>query len=346
MKASQFKIFEKMKEKLHIKVVCFVIAVFLYIFHQMSILEKKSFVIPLDVIENGSVVNVGEIPSAITVTVRATAEDLSHITSSEMKSYLRLDNIEDKGSYELPVNVIISNRLKEIDPLEIEVRPQTVKVTVDKRAVKYLPLEATIVGQVASGYKIENISISPSTIEVRGPETAVNASDVIYTTKVNVSNASKDFAVEADYLEIDKRLILENKGPYRVTMKVVPIPFKKEYNNIIVKPVNLDENLILESTYMEIDVVLGGDMPVLQNYKLPDNAIYVDLRTIKEAGIYDLPVSVKLPGNISVEDMSSDRVKVTVSSGKVEENIIEDNTTEKNNMEESPRKEELDLNQE
>mgnify|MGYP006366726287 CR=1 FL=1 len=156
------QLIDKLRENFHIKAICLVIAIFIYIFHQVSIVESKTLVIPLTVVDNAAVMNVGEIPSAITVKVRTGENNISHILNSDIKAIVNLDNIEFPGNYDIPVSINISNKLKEMDPLEISIKPEVVNVTVDQKAVKYVSVQPTIVGEVARGYEISKIEVEPA----------------------------------------------------------------------------------------------------------------------------------------------------------------------------------------
>ena len=65
------QLIEKILNKWPAKIICFLLAIFLYVFHQVSLVEKKSFVVPLRVTENGMVSHVSQIPSSVSVVVRA-----------------------------------------------------------------------------------------------------------------------------------------------------------------------------------------------------------------------------------------------------------------------------------
>ena len=65
MKVSQLT--EKLRYNITAKIFCLIIAIFLYLFHHMSLLDSKTFTIPLRVQENGIVMNVGDTPKYVNV---------------------------------------------------------------------------------------------------------------------------------------------------------------------------------------------------------------------------------------------------------------------------------------
>ena len=48
---------DKILDKWPAKVICLVIAIFLYFFHQASLIDSKTVVVPLQIIENGIVMH-------------------------------------------------------------------------------------------------------------------------------------------------------------------------------------------------------------------------------------------------------------------------------------------------
>ncbi len=64
------------------KVVSLFIAILLYIFYNASQIDKKTFVVPLKIEENGIVMHVGSVPNYITVVVRTNDTIMNMINSS------------------------------------------------------------------------------------------------------------------------------------------------------------------------------------------------------------------------------------------------------------------------
>lgn len=306
------QLIDKLRENFHIKAICLVIAIFIYIFHQVSIVESKTLVIPLTVVENGAVMNVGEIPSAITVKVRTGANNISHILNSDIKAIVNLDNIEFPGNYDIPVSINISNKLKEMDPLEISIKPEVVNVTVDRKAVKYVSVQPTIVGEVARGYEISKIEVEPAFVQVRGPESVLKYVDTITTTSVNVSNAKTNFSTSAENLQLNQKYSIMFKGEYKVTISIAPLPFEKEYENVPIDVVNLNSNLKVSNKIGSANFVLMGDMPKLESYIPDKNFVYVDLSKIHEPGEYETPVLIKNNTKFEIKNLSVSNVKINV----------------------------------
>ena len=87
------RLLDKVLNKWPAKVVCLVIAIFLYFFHQASMIDSKTFVVPLQIIEDGMVMPVGNTPGSVSVVVRAGEEVIKAVLPSDISASVSLDSI-------------------------------------------------------------------------------------------------------------------------------------------------------------------------------------------------------------------------------------------------------------
>ena len=149
------RLLDKILDKWPAKVVCLIIAIFLYFFHQASLIDSKTIVVPLQIIENGIVMQIGNAPKSVSVIIRADEETIKSVMPSDISASICLDDITQKGTYKLPVKINISESLMEYDPFEIKMKDDTVTISVDRKAIKYVPIVPSVIGEVANGYEIE-----------------------------------------------------------------------------------------------------------------------------------------------------------------------------------------------
>ena len=119
-----------------IKVICFMVAIVIYIFHQVSMLDRKVISIPLEIKSEGALLPVSDYPSHIKVAVRAEPSDIHLVTSGGIKAVLNLTNYAKAGSYVVPVEISLSNLLRTIDPLEVTVKPDKIFVSLEEKVNK------------------------------------------------------------------------------------------------------------------------------------------------------------------------------------------------------------------
>ena len=303
---------DKLFDKWPAKVICFIIAVFLYFFHQASLVETKTFVLPLEVIENGMVMHLGNIPKSVSVVVRADENNIKAILPTDMQATISLDSITEKGTYTLPVNIFLSDTIKEMDPLEVKLKDEAVTVQVDTKSFKYVPILPSVIGEVSHGYEIQNISMNPSTVEIFGPTTIVNATEQIYSTRVNVSNAEINFATEVSYQNINYLLTVVDEGPFKATVSIVPKIMERDFTNLEVEVLNLLPGLELQEELPSVSVKLSGAMSFLENYSVSKHSVILNLHEITEPGTYEIPLRYIFPANIQLLEKSDEELTVTI----------------------------------
>ena len=303
---------DKVLDKWPAKVVCLVIAIFLYFFHQASLIESKTFVVPLQIIEDGIVMHMGNAPSSVAVVVKAGEENIKTVLPSDISASVSLDSITEKGTYRLPVKITLSESLMTYDPFEVKLKDDTVTIDVDRKAIKYVPIVPSVVGEVAHGYEIDSISMNPSTVEISGPETVVNATEQVFSTRLNVSNAEINFSTETSFQQLNKLLTIIDEGPFKAEVTIKPKQMERLFEQVPVEILNLAENLELKESLPLVSLKISGSMPVLENYILSKHAVQINMREITEPGTYELPVRYVLPSNLQLIEKSDEEMTFTL----------------------------------
>ncbi len=306
------RLLDKILDKWPAKIICLVIAIFLYFFHQASLIDSKTLVVPLQIIENGMVMHMGDTPSSVSVVVRAGNEAIKTIQPADITASINLNTITEKGNYKLPVKITLSEDLMAYDPFEVRLKENYITVSVDKKAIKYIPIVPSIVGEVAHGYEIDTITINPSTVEIVGPQTIVNATQEIYSTRINVSNAETNFSTETSYQQVNKLLTVLDEGDFKAEVTVKPIVMERTFDDIEIEIINLDKKLEVKEPLPAISIKLSGNMPVLENYILSKHTVQLNMHEVTEPGTYELPLRYVLPANLQLIEKSDEEISVTV----------------------------------
>ena len=319
MKANQLA--EKIFKNWPVKLICFVLAILLYVFHRSAMVDKRSFVLPLEVVQDGIVMPVGNYPKNVTVIVRANTEEITSVHASQITAYVNINNISKGGEYTLPVNVSITDDLMRYDPFEIKVKPETIKLDVEKKSKKFVQIKPSIVGEPAHGYFISDITVEPSYITMSGPESLLAEIEELKTDAVDIDKMTTDLVIDAECMELNKVIHIDNEGPYEVTVKIEPQLMEKSFDNLRIQAVSLPEGFELVSSLPTTGLMLQGIMPMLENFNLNAYSVQVDLSSIKEAGIFELPVRYIYPSYFKLVRKNVDKVKVEVR--KIE-NAVDD----------------------
>ena len=316
---SKRSLIERMLDKWPAKIICLIISIFLYIFHQTSIIDKRNIVVPLKIVENGLVMHVGKVPSTVSVVVRGNDSDVKSVVPSDFEATVNLDEITEKGDYLIPVKSSLSEKLMEFDPFEVKLKNHQVEVSVDLKDIKYVELVPSVVGEVAHGYTISSIEMNPSFIEISGAKSILDKISHIDTTKINVSNAKNTFSTDCEFLQVSKNFTIEDINPAKATVIITPLEYEKQFENNSVQILNLDDNFEIVSNLPKINVTLKGTMPDLEPYEPGKSFVQLDCSLIKSEGIYSIPVKINYPKKFQLLSKSFDTINLKIKIKRIDE---------------------------
>ena len=316
---SKRSLIERMLDKWPAKIICLIISIFLYIFHQTSIIDKRNIVVPLKIVENGLVMHVGKVPSTVSVVVRGNDSDVKSVVPSDFEATVNLDEITEKGDYLIPVKISLSEKRMEFDPFEVKLKNHQVEVSVDLKDIKYVELVPSVVGEVAHGYTISSIEMNPSFIEISGAKSILDKISHIDTTKINVSNAKNTFSTDCEFLQVSKNFTIEDINPAKATVIITPLEYEKQFENNSVQILNLDDNFEIVSNLPKINVTLKGTMPDLEPYEPGKNFVQLDCSLIKSEGIYSIPVKINYPKKFQLLSKSFDTINLKIKIKRIDE---------------------------
>lgn len=316
---SKRSLIERLLDKWPAKIICLIISIFLYIFHQTSVIDKRNIAVPLKIVENGLVMHVGKVPSSISVVVRGNNSDIKSVVPSDFEATVTLDDITEKGDYIVPVKISLSEKLMEFDPFEVKLKKQQIEISVDLKEIKYVELVPSVVGEVAHGYTISSIEMTPSFVEISGAKSLLDKVSYINTTKINVSNAKNTFSSECNFIQVSKNIKIEDADSAKATVIISALEYEKKFENNNVKIVNLDDEFEIVSNIPKVNIILKGPMPELETYE-PDNGfVQIDCSSVKNEGIYSLPVKINYPKNFKLISKSFDKINLKVSKNEIEQ---------------------------
>lgn len=238
-------------------------------------------------------------------------QDLSKLTNSNVVITVDLGEITEPGewklryNYQLPETVNASN-------ITIEARSSfTVALKVDELATRQVPVQASFEGAVAEGYMAEPIELDRETIEISGPQEAVNL--VSYAKVVlERTNLSKSVSDSLSYTLMDKNdEPVENE---EIHCNVDKINVLMQVNMVKVVPLTVSiiegGGASADHAVVNIDpstVTIKGDAAELEGL----NSISlgtVDISSIEER--YTQNFHVIIPDNM--ENLTGDNADVTV----------------------------------
>ena len=200
-------------------------------------------------------------------------------------------------------------------PIEgITVTPSTVFVNqpISQRGgYRNVVVKVTSTGQVASGYRVTNISVFPPTVTVfsANPSLVDRLPGFVENIPVDLSGVKDDLEVRLS-LNLPDGVEVVGEQTVLVQVGVAAIEGSVTLNNLPVEVTGLPENLLARISPREVDVIVSGPLPLLDKLKETDVRVWLDLSETGE-GTYQLAPRVEirideleiesiLPGSIEV----------------------------------------------
>ncbi len=278
-----------------------------------ELLEQENKV--YEVLDNTDTVN---------VSVTAPSSVLSQINENDIVVSADVSRLTDIST--IPIEVEVSN----LNVISTSTSREVVRLNVEDKASKYVPLTYSTEGEVAEGYMIGNVTMDQNMIEISGPQSAVNE---VRSAKVNVNvtNASSSLSAnmeihlyDQDGNEMTQESIRKQTSYVRVSVEVLltkNVPIYVYYSGA-----PADGCL----TTGEIDTDPGSVMVAgtatslagISEISIPKELI--DITGAEEDVVAEIDVRELLPDNVRLADSGSDgKVTVTIHVEKESEKRLD-----------------------
>ncbi|MCQ2584868.1 MAG: CdaR family protein [Treponema sp.] len=300
-----------------IKILCFVIALLLYLFYQISLVESQTIVVPLKLKQEGGVELVSSIQHSVKVSVKS--KDSTSVHPEDFSAVLDLDYLTESGTYNIPVTFTVSDHLIATDPVEIKIKPESVNVHVERKVSAGAVISVPTVGEVEYGYQVKDITVEPDTVGFFGPESIVKGTKDLSTAPVSLKGLTQTQDFIVNLYDPNKRLTVDRMNDYKVTVVVEPVISEKTVNGIMPFYQNLSDKLVLESPLTDITVKVQGPLLSVENITSDAFSFKIDLSTYLEPGEYEIPVVIDYIENVEIIEQTDAVWKIILSEKPEEE---------------------------
>ena len=271
----------------------------------------------------------------LTVNLRLTGSRtaLANITSSvseNVTATIDVSSVNEAGSYELPVKVNVKNTLAAGSVAVENKNALTLTVSVSTMLEKTLEVRTAFTGSVPEGYRSNTAEITPSTIQIQGPESLVSQ---IQYARVNIDGQglTKTFSgdlsfdyVTAEGQKVVSADIVSNVDTVNVILPIVktldvPLDVEFAYGGGITKE-NFDRYVTY--TIEPASIQVSGDeadVDPLESMSIKLGTV-IDLASFAESQTYQIPIALD-PG--LTNDSGISQATVTVKISGLETKVLE-----------------------
>ena len=172
------------------------------------------------------------------------------------------------------------------------------------------PVNPSISGNVAAGYRAAAVEVDPPFVNVRGPVDVLQSISTLTTDTIPVDNAQSDVQRSVK-LRLPEGATVDGSDEVVVRVRIEPAQGQRNFD-IAVQTAGLNDGLVASVAPEGVTVTLAGPLPVLD--ALAGDAIIarLDLSDLSP-GTYRLSPKIELPSNVQLVGFAPPEIQVTVS---------------------------------
>jgi YbbR domain-containing protein len=283
----------------HVKILSVALAIILFVFHRMSLLEDRFFSAPLQVETNGNLVPASSYPRMVRISLRGEPNSINPIQEDDIEPYLDLTKYTAEGTYRAPVQVRKKGTALGVDPLEISVDPPEVSIELDQKISKYVPLTPSFQGYLAGGYEM-TYTLTPSQVVAEGPLRLMSGLSELSTEFIELDGRSDDFTAAVRIMNRDPLLVIRGDGITEFRGRIRKSIMIRSFENVPIGIRGLSEDLEGAPVVETGNIRLEGPQSELEVFEPGTGILYLDCSQITESGDYSLPVQVDIPPSFTL----------------------------------------------
>jgi len=197
---------------------------------------------------------------------------------------------------------------------DVTAEPRVVNVTLPvEQQPGYLDLPVVVQtrGKPAEGYWLQNVSVEPAVVTLKGSPAALKSlPGYVETAVLDLTGADKDI-VERLALVLPRNVSVVNSKSVKVEVKIMPIEGGKTIERVP-QVQGLNEGLALRAPLNPITIVLSGPLPKLSKLGAAEVSVVVDFSNITAPGVYTIKPVVVVPQGVTVQSVVPSEINVEV----------------------------------
>lgn len=291
------QLFEKAIEDWPVKAICFVMAIFIYIFNQQSGMFSRTIKTNVVVGSESGFRPAEAFNTNVSISVRGKSGSIEALSKNDFEAYLDFSYVAKDGKYDFPVLLRLGPNVVSINPLEIKVSPEKISLRVEEEVAGFAKIEPLLKGDVPHGYKVESVSLEPEQVKILGARSLVENCKILQTSNIVLSNARTSFSGTAAIEKLKKNITLDS-DKVSFTVKIVQVTEKRSLENVKINSLNLNPNLEISKMANFVSIPVEGNLLDLENFTDFSSVCQADFSQITEPGTFDIKLIYRLPNGI------------------------------------------------
>lgn len=288
---NKFRFFRIISKNFTLKLISLILAILLWDNIQTSINRDLALKLPLEFKNLPVNYIVTDAPKTITV-VFSSEGYIDANLSMTTKAVIDMKNIS------LGVNQIYISKSSIKAPSKLKIKkitPRMVKIRIDEKKVKTIPIKPVIVGAAAKGFFLSDYWTVPKTVRISGPAAEVTKINYIRTEPVNISQMDETISKIVGLEVEDKPHIeVQLKKPVKIVLSVI----EKQIEKTITKSIEGYNKKIYTLEPDNVDISISGKYRIIKNINAKDISVFVKIKSTRLRGkaniLYTVPKGVEV----------------------------------------------------
>lgn len=234
--------------------------------------------------------------------------------ATRARMVVSLDGVRESINESLPIQ-ILDGQNKVLKGLTVNPEAVRVNVPISPQAgYRDVAVKVIVQGQVAAGYRLENIRVFPPVITVSSsdPELVNQLPGVVETQPLDLQDRKEDITTRLS-LDLPADITIVGAQTVQVQVSISPIQTSLTLLNQPINVNGLSEGLSAQVFPQTVDVIVSGPLPVLDALASQNITVSVDATGLAP-GTYQLTPEVKVSvDNVLVESILPGTVEVVIS---------------------------------
>lgn len=288
------------------------------------VMTKKFKDIPVNILngnlleQQGQVYEVLNNSNMISITVKAKRSVIEALDSSDF--YATADFAERISSNSIPVKVAATKLSDKIT--DIELLNNTVKILIEPKQTKEIPVELQLQGTPAEGFAVGSTNVNPSTITISGPNSEVSQVEKVVVS-ADVKGINKDYEIiltgslcNANNEPVDERRLSKSVEQYQVNIELLHT--KSVDLDLSVQGEVAEGYRYSDMEYTPTTITIAGpesELEAVRTIQIPSTEL--DITGLSENVTRTIDITKYLPGSLKLVNSNEKNIKVLLHVEKL-----------------------------
>ena len=200
---------------------------------------------------------------------------------------------------------------------DVNLQPQTAHITLpisQQSGYRDMAVKVVVHGQVANGYRLDNISVFPPVVTVYSSDPALVSAlpGVVETQPLNLQNMSNNISTQLG-LNLPSNVSVIGDPNVSIQADISAIESSLTLSGENVEVIGLPSDMSAQISPATVDVIISGPLPLLDTLTHQDVLITVDVTGLSEGAHQLTPTVQILVSNLQVESILPGTVEVTLA---------------------------------